>query len=243
MGPDIVAVNKCSHPRRSPRLSKHTPASHNQFENSFTDVATLERNLGYPTSNDDRPREKQPHVHRCSRLAAKRQTLLDTNQAVPDEILGQSTIGSAIGTSISKVVVVEEDAAKLIQNVLHFDDLPQWMQTDPYIRHGYRRELKSFRECCRSLFYPHNEFMNTWSHLLPALFFLGLVLAADYPVLYGRAQVSWIDNLAIQMYVGGTAGCLFLSVSVSSQFSNDAVYTWPRQKLNGILLLSVCCSH
>lgn len=144
--------------------------------------------------------------------------------------------------SISKVTVAGEDVAKSIHQILHFDDLPEWMQTDPYIRHGYRPELKSFRECCRSLFYPHNEFMNTWSHLLPALFFLGLVLAADYPVLYGPAQVSWIDNLAIQMYVAGTAGCLFLSVGVSSLFSHDAIYTWPREKLNGILPLSECCS-
>ena len=228
MGPYMVAVANSSHLRSSPRLSKQ-PASHNQFQDCFADVATMERSLGYAASNNDRSRGKQPHARRSSRLAAKRQTLPDTPQVLPDKILGQSTIESAIETSIAKVTVAGEDAVELIQRVLHFDDLPKWMQTDPYIKHGYRRELKSFGECCRSLFYPHNEFVNTWSHLLPAFFFLSLVLAADYHVLYGPTQVSWMDNLAIQLYVAGTAGCLFLSVSVSLPLPSDIVHTEPER--------------
>jgi len=86
------------------------------------------------------------------------------------------------------------------------------MQADPLIKYGYRAESNSFLECFWSLFYFHNEFVNTWSHLLPAIFFLTLLLVTDYEILYGLVAVSWIDNLMIQVYIAGTAACLLLSV-------------------------------
>jgi Haemolysin-III related len=102
-----------------------------------------------------------------------------------------------------------------IQRILHWDELPQWMQKDPYIRRGYRRQLDSFRACFWSLFYPHNELINIWSHLLPAMFYLAILLAANYSSFHGGIEVSTSDHLMMQMYVAGTAGCLFLSVGCS----------------------------
>ena len=114
-----------------------------------------------------------------------------------------------------------------VVRVLNFDELPQWMQIDPYIRMGYRRPSNSFKACFLSLFYPHNEFVSTWSHLLPGLFFLGLLVLGDYPLLHNISDVSRADNLAVQMYVCGTIGCLFLSVCIYLEtpilFSNDSL--------------------
>lgn len=121
-------------------------------------------------------------------------------------------VASTLQTSASKAALASHEIATSIQHILHFEDLPQWMQIDPYIQHGYRRQLDSFHACFWSLFYPHNELVNTWSHLLPACFYLALLLAADYSAFLGGAQVSTADNLAFQTYVAGTAGCLFLSV-------------------------------
>ncbi len=111
----------------------------------------------------------------------------------------------------------------LLLRILHFDDLPTWMQVDPYIRHGYRRQLNSFLACFWSLFYPHNELVNTWSHLLPACFFVAFLLAADlyyYSAVGGgqrsKRKISVVDNLVVQLYTAGTAGCLFLSVCLAS---------------------------
>ena len=96
--------------------------------------------------------------------------------------------------------------------IADFDELPNWMQCDPYIKHGYRRPQNSFKACFWSLFYAHNELVNTWSHLLPACFFLLLFLVSDYPIFYDTAHISRVDIAVVHMYICGTAVCLYLSV-------------------------------
>ena len=109
-----------------------------------------------------------------------------------------------------------------IVRVLGFDELPAWMRIDPYIRSGYRQPSNSFKACFLSLFYPHNELVSTWSHLLPGIFFLGLLMLGDYPVLHNISHVKRADNLAMQMYVCGTIVCLFLSVSSPDSAHNPS---------------------
>ena len=127
------------------------------------------------------------------------------------------TATSTIQASASKSAKVCQKAAigsvAFAQYVLHFGDLPIWMQGDPLIRRGYRRQSDSFQACFWSLFYSHNELINMWSHLLPGVFFLGLLLTADYSSLLGGVEISAGDRLMIQIYVAGVTGCLFLSVS------------------------------
>lgn len=99
------------------------------------------------------------------------------------------------------------------QRVFHVSQVPLWMQWDPYISHGYRTQLNSFKECFRSLFYLHNESVNIWSHILPGLYFLALLLAIDYWALELPFQAPLSDIIAVQAYVAATVGCLMFSVS------------------------------
>ena len=104
----------------------------------------------------------------------------------------------------------------IIQQVLDWDDLPRWMRIDPYIRRGYRRELNSFYACLRSLFYLHNELINTWSHLIPALVYLAMLMGFDVKIFRYDLKDSTTrlaDWTTIQIYVVGTMICLGLSVS------------------------------
>lgn len=96
--------------------------------------------------------------------------------------------------------------------VIDISQTPGWMQWDPYIRHGYRTQLNSFPKCFWLLFYLHNESINTWSHILPGIYFLALLLAIDHWALQFPFQVPLPDLFAIQAYVAGTAGCLIFSV-------------------------------
>ena len=131
------------------------------------------------------------------------------------------TATSTLQTSASKSAhmcnqkAAASGSVAIAEYVMQFGDLPSWMQVDPTIRRGYRRQSDSFQACFCSLFYSHNELINVWSHLLPGLFFLGLLLTADYSTLLGGVEISVGDRLMIQIYVAGVAGCLFLSVSLS----------------------------
>ncbi len=105
-------------------------------------------------------------------------------------------------------------------HTLHWDRIPLWMQIDPYIRLGYRHQLDSLSLCIHSLFYPHNDLVNTWSHLLPALIYLTLLLPnTSYPLPPHHHQGQLIEHLAspqdiavIRLYILGTAFCLLASV-------------------------------
>ncbi len=113
----------------------------------------------------------------------------------------------------------------IIQQVLDWDDLPRWMQIDPYIRRGYRRELNSFHACLRSLFYLHNELINTWSHLIPALVYLAMLMGFDVRIFRYDLKDSTTrpaDWTTVQVYVAGTTICLGLSVSDCYEY--DCVY-------------------
>ena len=102
------------------------------------------------------------------------------------------------------------------QHVFHASDVPTWMQWDPYIQRGYRTQLNSFKRCFWSLFYLHNESINTWSHVLAGIYFLAVLLATDYWIAQLGLNVPLPDIIAIQTYVAGTAGCLIFSVSLSA---------------------------
>lgn len=58
--------------------------------------------------------------------------------------------------------------------LLSFDDMPPWFQDDnnKWIMYGYRPISGSTRASFRSWWYLHNETVNIFSHLIPAIVFL-----------------------------------------------------------------------
>ncbi len=129
---------------------------------------------------------------------------------------GVATMVDEIAHLKDKTVHLKDRTVEAFHRVVCFEDLPEWMQSDPYIRHGYRKQLSSFNKCYESLFYLHNETVNIWSHLLVGLLFTSLLLATDYSILHDCPQLSASDTLAVQSYLAGATGCLFLSVSIFS---------------------------
>ena len=102
-------------------------------------------------------------------------------------------------------------SSNAIQYVLHYDQLPQWMKVDTHIKRGYRPQLGSYRHCFWSLFYLHNESINIWSHLLPAICYLALLLKLDVETIHSGIKIRAIDKAVFQLYVVCTVGCLLLS--------------------------------
>jgi adiponectin receptor len=85
------------------------------------------------------------------------------------------------------------------------------MQGDPFIRRGYRNQLNRFTSCFYSLFYLHNESINTWSHLLAAVYFLLIIVRPRY-ITAQYDKFSATDKKVLLLYNLGTAGCSIFSV-------------------------------
>ncbi|MCJ1321375.1 hypothetical protein MMC15_006719 [Xylographa vitiligo] len=117
-------------------------------------------------------------------------------------------VGSVV---VDETTKLKDHGKQAIRSLLAFEDLPEWMQGDPYIRRGYRKQLDSLTECYESLFYLHNESVNIWSHLLAGVFFFALLLTADYSIFHAVPEIAVSDAVAVQLYLAGATGCLFLS--------------------------------
>ncbi|CAH1247067.1 PAQR3 [Branchiostoma lanceolatum] len=88
-------------------------------------------------------------------------------------------------------------ALKWKTSTLHVRTASQVVSGDgvPYITAGYRNNL-SYQQCIRSIFQIHNETVNIWTHLLPAILFLPLALydvTVSVPGLHG----NWTDYVVI----------------------------------------------
>jgi adiponectin receptor len=101
----------------------------------------------------------------------------------------------------------------LTQDEMAAQSRPTWMQTDPYIQSGYREELRSVAACTRSLFYTHNELVNAWSHLLPAIAHsIVLVREARQILDWEPSGPSRMNALLVQLYAASVVICLWFSV-------------------------------
>lgn len=105
---------------------------------------------------------------------------------------------------------VVASSTNAFRRICPYDELPDWMKIDLYIRRGYRLPTNSFFDCLLSLCYPHNEFVNMWSHLLPAIF-LVLLLGLDLWVFGEDLKVPIMDKYVFQFYICCTVCCLLLS--------------------------------
>src|SRR5699024_10338043 len=57
----------------------------------------------------------------------------------------------------------------VFKRLLHWDDLPHWQRDNHHIHTGYRPASFSYLVSFQSLTYLHNETVNIYSHLLPAM--------------------------------------------------------------------------
>ena len=102
------------------------------------------------------------------------------------------------------------------RRLLWFYELPEWFQlgNNEWVRYGYRPMSNSVRASFRSWWYLHNETVNIYSHLIPAVvFLLGeyhilQCLAGQYP------RVTSADLVAFS--------CFMLTATIC--FASSALY-------------------
>lgn len=95
--------------------------------------------------------------------------------------------------------------------LLNSEDVPSWYAHNAYLRTGYRPVNSSARLCFQSLAYIHNETVNIYSHLIPALAallghgLLYLYFASTFPRAY------WSDQLVFHIYLATSMVCFGIS--------------------------------
>lgn len=132
-------------------------------------------------------------------------------------------------------------------HAVSFDNLPDWLRDNEFLRHNHRPPMNSFRGCFKSMFRMHTETMNIWTHLLGFVFFvvlcLGVYIFGDYiTFLFEDIEIHklpWGEQLMIFIFFVGAMACLCCSFlfHTLSNHSLPIYYIVSRLDYSGIALL------
>lgn len=87
-----------------------------------------------------------------------------------------------------------------------YDEQPDWLRDNKYLKCGYRRPTYSYITCIRSIFQLHNETVNIWTHLLGGVYFAHLCLQ-----LFNSTILSSIDKWVIGLFLLSATVCHMMS--------------------------------
>lgn len=75
-------------------------------------------------------------------------------------------------------------------SLLSYDSAPDWSRDNKSITHGYRPITNSIRACYESWLYFHNETINIFSHLLPSILAVFILIALNtvFGIKYPKAD-------------------------------------------------------
>lgn len=138
---------------------------------------------------------------------------------------------------------------------IHFKQLQEWRQDNPYILTGYRPNLPSMIACLKSIFgYFHNETVNIHTHLWGAVVFFLLILSLNKPSQYIpwgvgswgddpklSSSVTWKDTFVFGAFFLTGMSCLGFSAMFHtfSCHSHKVCSTFGRLDYIGIVWLTV----
>ena len=139
-------------------------------------------------------------------------------------------------------VLTSPQAEKAVHHwytLVKWDDLPHWQKDNHYIHGNYRQVSDSYFRSLGSLGYWHNETINIYSHLIPALLSLPCTVAT-YKLLRPRyEQASAADVVALGCFFLGAALCLGMSATYHTISNHSPMVNQIGNQLDyiGIVLL------
>jgi adiponectin receptor len=144
---------------------------------------------------------------------------------------------------VSKAASPDKDGTNQLPahwySLVHWDDVPYWQQDNHHIHGSYRRPSGCYHKSFASLFYLHNETVNIYTHLIPALAALpgAFLLYKIFEPRYARASKS--DVFAFCCFFFGAAICLGMSATFHTISNHSASVNKLGNQLDyvGIVLL------
>ncbi|ETI22251.1 hypothetical protein G647_06324 [Cladophialophora carrionii CBS 160.54] len=123
--------------------------------------------------------------------------------------------------------------------LLRFEELPEWYQDNHFCRSGYRPVSNSWTTCLLSLGHLHNESLNIYTHLIPAvgLMFGQFLIYSGLSYFYPDASIA--DHAVFSVQVNAAIITMLLSCSYHTMIchSKDIENLMLRVDYVGILTL------
>ena len=128
---------------------------------------------------------------------------------------------------------------KRCHGFLSYEEIPPWYQNNDFIRHGYRPVMSNVETCFKSGAYVHNETVNIYSHLVPAV--LAVVSQSFVYKLFWwyYPQATTGDYMIVAFHLCTTALYFGLSACYHTLINNSALLNglWSRLDYTGIIIL------
>jgi adiponectin receptor len=126
-----------------------------------------------------------------------------------------------------------------VPHLQRFEELPTWYQDNPFIRSGYRPVSYSSSTCLYSWTFLHNETLNIFTHLIPAILSLVAQISIQVMISSHFPRASREDRLIFSLYILSATVTLVLSTGYHT-FMNHSFQVsslWLRIDYVGILTL------
>src|SRR5271154_5406829 len=125
------------------------------------------------------------------------------------------------------------------QRLQQFEELPGWYQDNPFIRRAYRPESHSVAACVDSLKYIHNETVNIYTHLIPAIGCLVTQNLLQRKITEDFPEATLTDRAIFACNLFAATITLLLSTSYHTLMNHSlhVSYLWLRIDYVGILAL------
>jgi len=128
------------------------------------------------------------------------------------------------------------------RGLISYEELPAWHQDNPFIKHGYRPISHNTAACLRSWTSLHNETLNIYTHLIPAV--LTLVIGEAWVLSYLRHQYTNVgasDYVIFAFLLSAAAACLGISSAYHTLMSHskEVEARWLRLDFVGIIVLTL----
>lgn len=124
-------------------------------------------------------------------------------------------------------------------DLITYDELPIWYKDNEHITGGYRPESFSTSACFASLTYMHNETVNIYTHMIPAIVFLFAQTFILFLLHRRFPEAKPLDYIVFSFFL--LSACIAMSLSflyhTLMNHSMGISYLWLRLDYVGILAL------